>query len=585
MALQTKTVSVACDHSYTLELRLTENSTSVQNNTSSISWSLVLVSRSYNFSQYRIGWSVSLNGSVVSSQAWSTASQRSINKNSELVIISGTNTITHSSDGTLTMAVAASMEISKSSYSPVNGSSGTGTVSLSGSMTLTAIPRSSTMSFSDFTAGTAGAFTITRASSSFTHTIQYKFGSINWTTIVTKTSDTTVSWTPAVSLLQQMTNTASKTESNGLRIYTYSGNTQIGDPVYYNLTIKAGSSAKPTATLTLTPNNSTQNATVQSWGLYIKGLSKINYSISFTGYQGSTVAAYEFVGNSQTITTATGTTGFITSSGTLTIKARVKDSRGRWSDYVTQSITVYNYSQPTISSVSAYRCDSSGNVDTSGTYIRLYCTAAVGASINNQNSLSITYTVKRGTSIVASGSLTSGTASILSGYDITLSYSVTLVVTDSVGISLTRILGIPSELVTFHLKEGGTAAAFSTYATEDNTVDFGTWSPIGYVLGLGRAKTSLSTEDFDTLIMPGVYGVTNNNTAASLHYDKNCPSEKAGVLRVWCANGAEKDASSTWHYVMQEYIDINANIFIRWGYSGDTAGQYTWNVWKQVTTI
>lgn len=582
MAVQPKTISKDCDHSYTLELRLTENSTNTVNNTSSVSWSLVLVSGGYSFSQYRIGWSVSLNGSVVSSQNWSTSTQRSISSNGKLTIASGTNTIMHNADGTLNMAATASMEISKSSYGPVDGSSGTGTVSLSGSMALTTIPRASTMSVPTFTAGTAGTLTISRASSSFTHTIQYKFGSVSWTSIATKTTSTSVSWTPPVSLLQQMASSTSKTETDGLRLLTYSGNTLIGEK-YYNLTIQAGNSAKPTATLTVSPDNSGQNDTVRGWGYYIKGLSKISYTIGFSGYQGSTVSAREFIGNGQTLTSASGTTKLIGSSGTLSLKARVKDSRNRWSDYVSKSITVYDYSQPTISSISVYRCTSTGTASSSGTYIRLYCSASRGASINNKNTIHISYTVKQGSTTKASGTLTSGTATVLSGYDITQSYSVTITVTDSVGSSITRILGIPSEVVTFHMKEGGDGVAFGGYATVPNAVDFTGWSPIGMVLGFGKAKARIPEHtDLNAMTEPGVYSVTSSTQAQTL---SNCPSIYAGTLRIWASEGVIGSASTAWHRVIQEYIDYKCNIYIRGIYSGETAGQYTYETWKKITTV
>ena len=58
---------------YTLKLELTENSVSAADNTSSVSWRLYLTSGSWHFSTYHIGWSVSLNGTVVSSRSKSGA--------------------------------------------------------------------------------------------------------------------------------------------------------------------------------------------------------------------------------------------------------------------------------------------------------------------------------------------------------------------------------------------------------------------------------------------------------------------------------------------------------------------------------
>ena len=71
---------------------------------------------------------------------------------------------------------------------------------------LPAIPRASTPSWSgDFEAGTAKTINMNRASTGFTHTVQYSFGSVGMTTIATGVTDN-VSWTPPLSLLQQIPN-------------------------------------------------------------------------------------------------------------------------------------------------------------------------------------------------------------------------------------------------------------------------------------------------------------------------------------------------------------------------------------------
>ena len=67
------------------ELRLTENSTSTADNTSAVAWALVLRAKSYHFADYRIGWSVSLAGTAVSTRAWASvmAPERTISPTME----------------------------------------------------------------------------------------------------------------------------------------------------------------------------------------------------------------------------------------------------------------------------------------------------------------------------------------------------------------------------------------------------------------------------------------------------------------------------------------------------------------------
>lgn len=133
MALQTKTISsTTTSNQYTLVLELTEVSTSLVDNTSLVSWVLKMKSGAWDFKTWRIGWTVTLNGTVVSSCAKGDAPQLSLSTNSSVTINSGSATVKHNTDGTLNMAVSASTTMTKKDYTP-------GDMSLSGSMALTTI--------------------------------------------------------------------------------------------------------------------------------------------------------------------------------------------------------------------------------------------------------------------------------------------------------------------------------------------------------------------------------------------------------------------------------------------------------------
>lgn len=236
---------------------------------------------------------------------------------------------------------------------------------------------------------------------------------------------------------------------------------------------------KPTATLSVSPYNT--NELLSELGYYVKGLTQIDYTITGTPEQSSSspISNYEFVGNGQTLTTTTSQsrTNNITLSGTLSVSGRVKDARGVWSDYDTKSIFVYDYAAPKFTSVSAYRCDSSGVASNTGEYLRLYCTAEVGASLNGNNQIhSVAYSVKdNGTSsIVDSGSLTSGNAlvigSAVSPFSGSTAYTVFFVVTDTVGGTYTRTIDISKTLITMHLQDGGDGVAFGMLSNKSNSV-------------------------------------------------------------------------------------------------------------------
>lgn len=228
---------------------------------------------------------------------------------------------------------------------------------------------------------------------------------------------------------------------------------------------------KPTAEMTI--SHYSTNEVVNGWGVYVKGISQVNYSIVGTPYGGSgaSIVAYEFYGNGQTIIGSSGRTNPVVVAGTITLKGFVKDSRGIWSDASTKVINAYDYANPKINSANAFRSDENGVKSASGTHITILCNAEVGASVGGRNSVSsITYTVKdndSGTQIY-SGTLSSGIEKILSEAKNEKSYLVTVVVTDTVGTTTTRTVVVPKSVVTLHLAENGLAVAVGTTAEQEN---------------------------------------------------------------------------------------------------------------------
>ena len=109
-------------------------------------------------------------------------------------------TVNHASDGSKSLAISAVFQIRATL-------SGTyyGTITASANITLDSIPRASNVSAANMTMGSAGTISINRASSAFTHTLTYSFGNTNGT-IATKTTASSVSWTPALSLASQIPN-------------------------------------------------------------------------------------------------------------------------------------------------------------------------------------------------------------------------------------------------------------------------------------------------------------------------------------------------------------------------------------------
>ena len=331
MALQTKTFkSNTTSNQFYLQLTLKENSTSQTNNTSSISYTLKLYSGSWDFSLYKIGHSIKLAGKTVSSVERANANQYSIGTNSSITIASGTTTISHNSDGSKNMSVAFSIDMAKDSWTP-------GAISVSGkSMALTTIPRASTVSCSTANIGSNATITINRASSSFTHTLSYTFGSLDGT-IVTKTSKTSVAWTIPTTFYARIPN--SKSGTGTITCDTYNGSTKIGTKTCTFTATVSESASKPTLSPTVVDNNSTTIALTGDNTKFIKYYSNAAVTTGAEARNSATLKSQKITCGSKSISSASGTINKVESGS---FKFSATDSRG-YTTSQTITKTLINY--------------------------------------------------------------------------------------------------------------------------------------------------------------------------------------------------------------------------------------------------
>ena len=169
-----------------LTLSWSLSSQSVADNYSNISWKL-------KGSGSGSGWVNAGNFKAVINGTTVYSSSTRIQLYNGTTVASGTAKISHNSDGTKSFKLSCEAGIY---YVAVN-------CTASGTHTLTTIPRASSVSATAVNLGSATTVSISRASSSFTHTLTYSFGSATGT-IATKTSSTSVSWTPPLSLANQI---------------------------------------------------------------------------------------------------------------------------------------------------------------------------------------------------------------------------------------------------------------------------------------------------------------------------------------------------------------------------------------------
>lgn len=343
-------------------------------------------------------------------------------------------------------------------------------------MTLTFeyLQSSGTMAVTSVAAGSAARLNITAYNSSYTHKATWKFGSCTATQSIAAGA-AYASYTIPLSWLAAIPNATSGAATVTLETIDTSG-ASLGS-YSYGFTVTVPSSVAPTiSSVTASPVN--DNSVVAGWDIYVYGKSKAKLTINgAAGAYGSTIRSYSIttspnVGSSSA---ASYTTGLLYSSGTITVTAKVTDSRGRTATKTT-TFSVYAYSAPYFSSVESYRCTSSGaRDDVGGTYARIKATFG-RSTLNGNNSVSCQLTMTQiGGSYSTAATLTSGTAVILGGGNLAVdaSYNVTLTLTDTVGTVSVYSLTIPSAAYVLHIKKGGRAVGFGTAAGADQTVTFG----------------------------------------------------------------------------------------------------------------
>lgn len=430
------------------------SSQDVTNNTSTIAWTLK-GSGSASGWVMAGGFKAVINGTTL----YSTSTDSRIQLYNGTVIASGTLKISHNSDGTKSFSLSCQGSVYTYAVS----------VTASGTHTLNTIPRASTISATSTNMGTASTITISRASSAFTHTLTYAFGNATGT-IATKTTSTSVSWTPALTLANQIPNAVSGTCT--ITCNTYSGNTKIGTKTC-TLKLTVPSSVKPTLTsLSATRVDGTVPA---AWAIYVQSKSKVTLTINgAAGSCGSTISSYSISGGGFSSTASSFTTGFLTTSGTITFTAKVTDSRGRTSDAKTVSISVVAYSAPTFASYLSQRANSDGSLNDDGTYIRCLVSYSYSSCSSKNTVTRATYYKKSSatTWTNANASFSSGSAFTFGGGAITTesSYDVKYTITDAFS-TITIYDTVSTAAVLMDFKGGGKGIAIGKVSEADNTFE------------------------------------------------------------------------------------------------------------------
>lgn len=534
----------------TLKFSWSESSQSIANNTTTIAWTLQLIAGSSGRidSSAPKSWSVTVNGTK-----YSGTNYIGIANNATKTLASGTTTIAHNADGTKTFSYSFSQQFSIT-FSGVS----IGTKSGSGTGTLGTIARKSSLSASNGTLGTAQTLTVTRQSTSFTHTITYKCGSASGT-VCTKSSSTSVSFTPPLSLASQ--NTTGTSVSVTLTITTYNGSTSIGSNTK-TITCSIPASVKPSCSVTVTDTTGYKSV----YGKAIKGQSKFKIVVSPTTSYGSAIASYKVTANGATYTAATSTTDVLKYSGDLTITAKVTDKRGR-SGSITVIEEVYDYTAPAISKLSVKRCNADGTENDQGGFVQVTFSAAVD-SVSNLNSVQYMLYWKKSADTTYTAydlaqedyglqfEVTDGT--YIFEADTESSYDVKLTASDHFQ-TVSMITSASTAKTILDFGANGTSVGVGKVAEKENSFECGFDAEFfgdvcGKVIGLGALPLIATTDNFNDYTEPGSWCVPTNAQASAMYTNGlNIPSQYAGRLIVMNGTGWD-DPSTEYKYRLQYYI-------------------------------
>ena len=485
---------------------------SIANNTTTVRWKMELVAGYPGAirSSYAKNWKVSVNGTEYRGKNYIACED-----NQTINLASGTTSVPHNEDGTKTFSFTFYQEIQVnfSQEGLIRNVSG------SGSGTLGSIERKSTLTAGNGTLGTAQTLAVAKKASSFTHTITYACGTASGT-ICTKSSSTSISWTPPNDLASQAP--SANAVSVVLTITTYNGNTNMGSlSVPITCDIPYTNTFAPVLAIT----TSDTEGYAGTYGAYVQGQSrlKVDFATAY-GVYGAWIDSYKTVFDGATYTTDSVVSNPIVGTGTLRATISVTDSRGRTTQ-VTKDVTVLPYHYPQIPTLTVSRCDASGNAAPSGSYLAIrFETEVVSLNSKNKAMFSACYKAAGASQYTdIDTSKYNGKYSVTDGLLIVeapsaASYEVLFSVYDNFKTTTKSAVGSSIEKVWSALKSAGKIAgfAFGKLAELAGVFDIG-WQT-RFTGGILQPVLKDNT-DFNDVKTPNVYSLKNFSTAGYL----NCP--------------------------------------------------------------
>ena len=230
--------------------------------------------------------------------------------------------------------------------------------------------------------GTPLDLTVTKHNATYTHSISYACGNTRGT-VCSKSPATTVRWDTTNGNVLGLAAQAKDSQSVSVTftITTYDGASIVGsDSTTISMAIP--NTVKPSVSIQIEDTA----GYFATYDAYVQGWSKLKITATPTLAHDSPISTYEITAMGTTHKASTITVDAVLGYDTVT--AKVMDERHNYSDPASVPIQVLEYSKPSVTAI-AYRCNSSGEEDPEGAYMRVGFNATI-ASLNDKNTAKYT---------------------------------------------------------------------------------------------------------------------------------------------------------------------------------------------------
>ena len=409
-----------------------------------------------------------------SSQGTHSVNWSALNQYATVRGVMGGVDVTHEDDG----SKSAVISVSVSGYTTSGGAGSGWKVTGSQTVVLTDIPRAATIhNAADVTLGNACSIAWTPASTSFRYQLEFSIGDWSYTTELlhpnTVSSYTYTGYEIPLEVANHITDSPTGTMTATLRTYSDSdGAALVGeDTKEFTVTVPDNEYTKPAVGMELSLVSDLPHPFDS---LYIQNLTKVGADIYTEGKYGAAIEMTQLVIGGVSYGDPY-VSGYLTQTGDVAVTGKATDSRG-YVGKTEQTIHVIPYSKPAIvpadgeTDIVCVRCDASGNITDSGTYLKIKAKRIYSQLIHEDvqyNTCAFRYRVSGG-AWVTIPSNDDELDTKLSGVvtSTTKAYNIDIGVVDGLGYDAIVSIIVPSDQVEFHLRDGGDGAAFGEYAEE-----------------------------------------------------------------------------------------------------------------------